>query len=309
MCKACSNLFQPFSSFGLATFSFLRMVSTTSFKSIVIMPIYVRILDMSLHVTNFNLPLYILRVWIPIRRCVLDTTLCDNVCQWLAAGRWFSSGTPIPPNKTDRHDITEILLEVALNTITLPPNSIPGHISLAPIPHPVSDISCMSGIFLFDPDWLCEKKYQFSYTEQYQLHVGTLAEIKLWEQYTQMMILATKFKTLSLSLPRYIHLFTLSLYLSSFFSLFRSLLFYVHISGQGLHTPYLNLKLNWHLNLLEMCIIDSHLKFNWAHKFNWRLCKHNPTGLWICHFEIPPFSLINDFSTILELFPLTLSRK
>jgi hypothetical protein len=27
-----------------------------------------------------------------------------------------------PTNKTDRHDITEILLEVVLNTITLPSN-------------------------------------------------------------------------------------------------------------------------------------------------------------------------------------------
>ena len=38
----------------------------------------------------------------------------------LAAGRWFSPGTPISStNKTDRHDITEIVLKVALNTITL----------------------------------------------------------------------------------------------------------------------------------------------------------------------------------------------
>jgi hypothetical protein len=28
------------------------------------------------------------------------------------------------PNKTDRHDITEILLKVALNTITLTPNPL-----------------------------------------------------------------------------------------------------------------------------------------------------------------------------------------
>jgi hypothetical protein len=36
------------------------------------------------------------------------------------AGRWFSLGTPVSStNKTDRHDITEILLKVALNTITL----------------------------------------------------------------------------------------------------------------------------------------------------------------------------------------------
>ena len=50
----------------------------------------------------------------------LDTTLCDKICQWLAAGRWFSPGTPVSSaNKTDRHDITEKLLKMALNTITL----------------------------------------------------------------------------------------------------------------------------------------------------------------------------------------------
>jgi hypothetical protein len=36
------------------------------------------------------------------------------------AGRWFSPGIPISStNKTDRHDITEILLKVALNNMTL----------------------------------------------------------------------------------------------------------------------------------------------------------------------------------------------
>jgi hypothetical protein len=51
------------------------------------------------------------------RRGVLDATLCDNVYQSLPAGRWFSPGTPVSStNKTDRHDITEILLKVALNT-------------------------------------------------------------------------------------------------------------------------------------------------------------------------------------------------
>jgi hypothetical protein len=38
-------------------------------------------------------------------------------CQWLATGRWFSPGPPVSStNKTDRNDITEILLKVALNT-------------------------------------------------------------------------------------------------------------------------------------------------------------------------------------------------
>jgi hypothetical protein len=51
---------------------------------------------------------------------VLGTTLCDEVCQWLAAGLWFSPGTPVfSTDKTDHHDIAEILLKVALNTITI----------------------------------------------------------------------------------------------------------------------------------------------------------------------------------------------
>ena len=65
-----------------------------------------------------------LKLWvrIPLRRCVLDTTLCDKVCQWLATGLWFSVGTPVSStNKTDHHDITGLLLKEVLNTITLIP--------------------------------------------------------------------------------------------------------------------------------------------------------------------------------------------
>jgi len=36
------------------------------------------------------------------------------------AGQWFSPGTPVSStNKSDRHNITEILMKVTLNTITL----------------------------------------------------------------------------------------------------------------------------------------------------------------------------------------------
>jgi hypothetical protein len=56
----------------------------------------------------------------PVHGEVLDTTLCDNVCQWLVTGQWFSPGSPVSStNKTDCHDITEILLKVALNIINL----------------------------------------------------------------------------------------------------------------------------------------------------------------------------------------------
>ena len=54
----------------------------------------------------------------PIHGEVYFTTLCDKVCQWLTTGRWFSPGTPVYSyNKTDCHNITEILLKVVLNNI------------------------------------------------------------------------------------------------------------------------------------------------------------------------------------------------
>ena len=58
------------------------------------------------------------RVRIPLRRGVFVTTLCDEVCQSVVFSGY--SGSSI--NKTDRHDITEILLKVALNTIWHNPN-------------------------------------------------------------------------------------------------------------------------------------------------------------------------------------------
>ena len=48
-------------------------------------------------------------------RGVLDTKLCDK-------GRCLSPGTPVSStNKTDLHDISKILLKVALNNITVTP--------------------------------------------------------------------------------------------------------------------------------------------------------------------------------------------
>jgi hypothetical protein len=38
--------------------------------------------------------------------------IIDKVCQWLAAGQWFSPGIPVcSTNKTACHDIAEILLK------------------------------------------------------------------------------------------------------------------------------------------------------------------------------------------------------
>ena len=58
-----------------------------------------------------------LMLWVRIHLGERCTTLCDKVCQWLATGRYFSPHTPVSStNKTDRHDITEILKNMVLNT-------------------------------------------------------------------------------------------------------------------------------------------------------------------------------------------------
>ena len=49
--------------------------------------------------------------------CTRLAAASDKVYQLLAHGQWFSPGTPASSTtKTDRHDIAEILLKVALNT-------------------------------------------------------------------------------------------------------------------------------------------------------------------------------------------------
>ena len=51
---------------------------------------------------------------------VLATTSWDKFCQWLGTGWCFFQCTPVSStNKPDYHDITEILLKVALSTITI----------------------------------------------------------------------------------------------------------------------------------------------------------------------------------------------
>ena len=53
-----------------------------------------------------------------LKRCTRLASASDKVYQLLAHGRWFSLGTPASTStKTGRHDIAEILLKLALNTI------------------------------------------------------------------------------------------------------------------------------------------------------------------------------------------------
>ena len=49
--------------------------------------------------------------------CTRLAAKSDKIYQLLAQGRWFSPGTPASSTtKTGHHDISEILLKVALNT-------------------------------------------------------------------------------------------------------------------------------------------------------------------------------------------------
>jgi len=57
----------------------------------------------------------LLMLWVRISIRARCTTSCNDVWQWLATGRWFSPVSST--NKTDHHDVTEILLKVVLNTI------------------------------------------------------------------------------------------------------------------------------------------------------------------------------------------------
>ena len=63
----------------------------------------------------------------------------NKAYQLLAHGRWFSPGTPASSTtKTGRHDIAEILLKVALNTI----NQIKSNQIKLEKPCPMMGLSC-----------------------------------------------------------------------------------------------------------------------------------------------------------------------
>jgi hypothetical protein len=78
------------------------------------------------YLCNHRLPP--LMLWVRTSTRAGYTALCDKVCQWLATGRWFSPGPQVSStNKTDRQDITEIVLKVALSTIKQTSNNIHHH--------------------------------------------------------------------------------------------------------------------------------------------------------------------------------------
>jgi hypothetical protein len=80
------------------------------------------VLDLQLPMQSVSITTKVVS-WNPVHGEVssIHWTLCDKVCQWFTTGRWFSPWTPVSSiNKTAHHDITAILMKVALNTINLP---------------------------------------------------------------------------------------------------------------------------------------------------------------------------------------------
>ena len=61
-----------------------------------------------------------LMLWVRTQLMSMCTTLCNKVCQWLAAGRWFSLVSST--DKTDHHDITEIFIESGVKHHKTNPN-------------------------------------------------------------------------------------------------------------------------------------------------------------------------------------------
>ena len=111
-----------------------------------------------------------LTFWVRLRswRGVLYATLYDNVGQWLGTDRWFSSGTSVSStNKTDRQDIFEILLKVALNIINLKPNEMV--------------ISCLS-VYIYHTKFLphCHKTFYHDFQTRTNISFKIVKESRLY---------------------------------------------------------------------------------------------------------------------------------
>ena len=65
-------------------------------------------------------PLKLWDLFLHMTRYIPYISLWDKICQWSLACRWFSPSSLIfSTNKTDSHDITEILLKVVFNSNNL----------------------------------------------------------------------------------------------------------------------------------------------------------------------------------------------
>ena len=71
-------------------------------------------LDLQLHMQAVRIITNVVS-WNPAQARYTRYNIMWSICLWIAAGRWFSLSTPISSNnKADHHDITEMLLNMAV---------------------------------------------------------------------------------------------------------------------------------------------------------------------------------------------------
>ena len=112
-----------------------------------------------------------LMLWVRISIRARCTTLCDNVCHWLATGRWFSPGPPVSStNKTDRHNIAAILLKVVLSTIKQT-NLLLSYLSRSLFCLPISPLT-----FPMPQSYFQVYRFEYFWPEFHELH-------KIWKSH------------------------------------------------------------------------------------------------------------------------------
>ena len=110
-----------------------------------------------------------LMLWVRISIRAWCKTLCDKNCQWLATSRWLSPGRPVSStNIIEYHNITEMFLTVALNTIK---QINKGHLKFG---HPSRSLSKIKYINICNGPSICHKVEHF-------VQIGwKLKRLKFW---------------------------------------------------------------------------------------------------------------------------------
>jgi len=108
---------------------------------------------------------------------ISNTTLWDQVCQRIVAGRWFSLFSPVSStNKTERYDKPEILLKVALKTITLTSNPIQISVKW----ENVGDEKC-NGVLVMNKNKVCIYPHPWCNPIEITFYRLQLTHILIWQ--------------------------------------------------------------------------------------------------------------------------------
>jgi hypothetical protein len=110
-----------------------------------------------IYLCNQCLSPLMLWVWVSIRaRC---TTLCDKVCQWLATGWWFSSGTPVSSkNKIDLTRYNWNIVESGVKNHQTNKPTDKNILLAAFLVFLICSVTSKNNFFLYMHEWLLQMK-------------------------------------------------------------------------------------------------------------------------------------------------------